>query len=87
MRKQFVKPVQDIMDKAEKENKKLNQERQEKKDKIKRHWQVVDNDMPKQFFEWMGDCPVSWGITKQDHDSIEYIFIVPTSAHYDEENE
>tara|TARA_Y100001951_G_C11291639_1_gene272593 strand:- start:188 stop:496 length:309 start_codon:yes stop_codon:yes gene_type:complete len=44
---------------------------------IERHQMAVQNDMPDIFFKWLSLCPVSWGNTREDADSLQYIFVVP----------
>ena len=88
MKKQFKEPLQSMMDKAEIENAKAREKALSKKEKIKRHKQVIDNNMPDKFFDWFEECPVSWGLTKSDGNSLTYLFLVPQERlpmgeHYD----
>ena len=53
MRKQFKEPLQSIMNKAEKDNAEAREKALSKKEKIERHKQVIDNNMPDVFFDWL----------------------------------
>ena len=45
----------------------------------------IDNNMPDDFFEWLNNCPVQWGLNEWNKDVMNYSFIVPNESEQDNE--
>ena len=45
----------------------------------------IENNMPDNFFDWLQNCPVNWHLDKQDNNSLNYTFVVPSEQEQEQD--